>query len=44
MSLYLNSDAFTMQKDCYYTPKAMLFEGDTIYTKKTLVMRNSILS
>lgn len=32
MSLHRKSGAFTMQKDCYYTPKAMLFEGGAWHT------------
>lgn len=27
MCLQLKINAFSMQKDCYYTAKAMLFEG-----------------
>ncbi len=34
MGLHRNSGAFTMQKDCYYTPKAMFFASGYMAYKK----------
>ena len=37
MSLYRKSSAFTMQKDCYYTPKAMLFASGLNCKQKEII-------
>lgn len=37
MSLHRNSGAFTMQKDCYYAPKAMLFASGLNCKQKEII-------
>lgn len=45
MILLSKNSAFTMQKDCYYTPKAMLFASGLNCKQKeiiALIMQNKI--